>query len=110
MSAWTVLLLAGLLEVAWAVGLKYTDGFTRLAPSLATLAAMVASMWLLALAVRALPIGTAYAVWVGIGATGAAVAGILLFGEPVTAARVGFLVLLIVAIVGLRATEGAAGR
>ena len=100
--AWLILVVAGLLEVGWAVGLKYTEGFTKPVPSILTGLAIVASMWLLAVAARTLPIGTAYAVWVGIGALGTAVCGILLFAEPVTAARVTFLVLLLVAIVGLK--------
>ncbi|HWP64878.1 MAG TPA: multidrug efflux SMR transporter [Candidatus Limnocylindria bacterium] len=108
-SAWLVLTIAGLLEVAWAVGLKYTDGFTRLGPSLGTIAAIIGSMWLLAVAAGTLPIGTAYAVWVGIGATGTAIAGVVLFGEPLTAARGFFLALLVASIVGLRLTETSAG-
>lgn len=86
--AWAMLILAGLLEVAWAIGLKYTQGFTRLVPSVLTIAAIIASMSLLGMAAKHLPIGTAYAVWVGIGALGAAVLGILLFKEPVTPARI----------------------
>jgi quaternary ammonium compound-resistance protein SugE len=105
--AWLYLVVAGLLEVGWAVGLKYTDGFRRPAPTAATVSAMVASMWLLAHAARTLPIGTAYAVWVGIGATGAALLGALLFGEPLTAWRSVFLVLLVASIVGLRLTTPA---
>ena len=104
--AWTLLIIAGLFETAWAVGLKYTEGFTRLMPSLLTGAAIVVSMGLLGIAARDLPIGTAYAVWVGIGALGAAVLGVLLFAEPVTLARAGFLLMLLVAIVGLRLTGG----
>ena len=104
--AWTLLIIAGLFETAWAVGLKYTEGFTRLVPSLLTGAAIVVSMGLLGIAARDLPIGTAYAVWVGIGALGAAILGVLLFAEPVTLARAGFLVMLLVAIVGLRLTGG----
>ena len=104
--AWTLLIIAGLFETAWAVGLKYTHGFTRLVPSLLTGGAIVISMGLLGIAARDLPIGTAYAVWVGIGALGAAVLGVLVFGEPLTAARVGFLLLLLVAIVGRRLTGG----
>jgi quaternary ammonium compound-resistance protein SugE len=102
--SWIALIVAGLLEVCWAVGLKYTDGFRRPLPSVLVIAAIAASMFLLAWAARTLPIGTAYAVWVGIGAFGAAVLGIVLFHEPVTAARLGFLALLLVAIVGLKAT------
>jgi quaternary ammonium compound-resistance protein SugE len=104
--AWLMLMVAGLFETAWAVGLVYTAGFTRLVPSLLTAVALVISMLLLGLAVRELPIGTAYAVWVGIGALGAAVLGVVLFGEPLTAPRVFFLLLLLVAIVGLRLTGG----
>ncbi len=103
--AWILLIVAGLLEVCWAVGLKYTQGFTRLWPSLFVGVTLAASMVLLSLAARTLPIGTAYAVWVGIGALGAAVLGIFLFHEPVTAARLGFLALLLVAIIGLKATS-----
>ncbi|WP_328911745.1 MULTISPECIES: DMT family transporter [unclassified Streptomyces] len=104
--AWVLIVVAGLLEVAWSVGMKYTDGFTRLWPSLLTGAGIVASMLLLSQAVKSLPIGTAYGVWVGIGAAGAAVVGMLVLGEPATAARIFFVVLLIVAIVGLKATSG----
>jgi quaternary ammonium compound-resistance protein SugE len=103
-SPWIPLVVAGLLEVAWAIGLKYADGFRRPAPTVVTLVAMVASMGLLARAARTLPIGTAYAVWTGIGAAGAAVLGVALFGEPVTVPRVAFLVMLVTAIVGLKAT------
>ncbi len=100
--AWILLLLAGLCEVGWAVGLKYTEGFTRPLASLLVALALAASMGLLALAVRTLPIGTAYAVWVGIGALGTAVLGIVLFHEPVTAGRLLCLALLVVAIAGLK--------
>lgn len=103
--AWVYLLLAGLLEIAWAVGLKYTEGFTRLWPSLWTGAAMVASMLLLAVAVRTLPIGTAYAVWTGIGAVGTALLGIVLFGEPRDAARLLCVLLIVAGIVGLKLTS-----
>lgn len=102
--AWWLLGIAGLLEVVWATGLKYTHGFTRLWPSVLTIAAIVASMWLLSLAAKTLPIGTAYAIWVGIGATGAAILGVVLLGEPLTWARAGFLALLVVSIVGLKLT------
>ena len=105
--AWVLLIVAGLLEVVWSVGLKYTQGFTRLGPSLVVGLAIATSMWLLALAARTLPIGTAYAVWVGIGALGAAVLGMVLFDEPVSAARLFFLGLLLVAIIGLKLTGGA---
>lgn len=102
--AWILLFVAGLFETAWAIGLKYTDGLTRPWPTVATAGALCTSMILLALAVRELPIGTAYAVWVGIGAFGAAVLGIVLFGEAVTPSRLSFLALLLVAIVGLKLT------
>ena len=104
---WIALIVAGLLEVCWAVGLKYTDGFRRPLPSIFVILAMVASMLLLSWAVRTLPIGTAYAVWVGIGVFGAAILGIALFDEPLTVARMGFLALLLVAIVGLKVTSNA---
>jgi len=103
--AWTLLVIAGLLETGWAVGLKYTEGFTRPLPTVLTALAIAASMGLLGLAARDLPIGTAYAVWVGIGSIGAVVLGVVLFGEPLGPARVGFLLLLVVAIVGLRLTS-----
>ena len=106
-AAWLVLVVAGLFETAWAIGLKYADGFTRLWPSVFTVAALAVSMVLLALAVRVLPIGTAYGVWVGIGALGAAALGVVLFQEPLTPARAGFLLLLLVSIVGLRLTNQA---
>ena len=107
--AWWLLVLAGLLEVGWAIGLKYTDGFTRPLPSVLTGAAIVASMLLLSWSARSIPIGTAYAIWVGIGALGAAALGIVLFREPLTAARAGFLALLLVSIVGLKLTSGPSG-
>ena len=99
---WIYLIVAGLLEICWAIGLKYTDGFTRLWPSAFTLVTLAASMFLLAKAAQQLPIGTAYAVWVGIGALGAAVLGIFLLGESASPARLTFLVLLLVSIVGLK--------
>ena len=102
--AWILLVVAGFLEVGWAIGLKFTQGFTRLVPSVLTAAAIVASMLLLSIAARTIPIGTAYAVWVGIGAAGAAVLGMVALGEPVTSGRIFFLVLLIVAVAGLRLT------
>ena len=102
--AWFLLVVAGLLETGWAIGLKYSDGFTRPLVSVVTILTMAVSMGLLGLAARDLPIGTAYAVWVGIGALGAAVLGVVLFAEPLSAPRVGFLVLLLVSIVGLRLT------
>lgn len=102
--AWFLVIVAGLLETGWAVGLKYTEGFTKLVPSLLTIAGIVLSMFLLSLAARTLPIGTAYAVWVGIGALGAAILGMVLLGEPATPARLFFLALLLVSIVGLKLT------
>lgn len=102
--AWITLIIAGLFETVWAVGLKYTDGFRKPLPSLVVVIALAASMWLLASAARTLPIGTAYAVWVGIGALGAAVLGIFLLKEPVTAGRLFFLALLLVSIIGLKLT------
>ena len=100
--AWVVLLLAGLFEVGWAVGLKYTAGFTRLLPTLLTAASMVASLGLLGLALKALPLGTAYAVWTGIGTIGTAVLGIVLFGEAADAARLGCIGPIVGGIVGLK--------
>lgn len=102
--SWLYLLLAGVLEASWAVGLKYTDGFTRPIPTALTVGAIVASMWLLGIATRDLPIGTAYAVWVGIGATGAAILGVVLFDEPLTLARAACLALMATGIVGLKLT------
>ena len=104
--SWFLLVLAGLLECGWAIGMKYTDGFTRPVPTVLTVLAMVGSFGLLGLAVRDLPIGTAYGVWVGIGAVGTAILGIALFGEPATPARLFFLALMMVAIVGLKVTSG----
>jgi quaternary ammonium compound-resistance protein SugE len=100
--AWIYLLIAGLFEVGWAVGLKYTEGFTRLWPSVWTLAALAVSMALLALAVRELPIGTAYAVWTGIGAVGTALLGILLFGEPRDLPRLLCIALILAGLLGLK--------
>lgn len=108
--AWTYLFLAGLLEVAWAIGLKYTHGFTRLWPSVGTAAAMVASFALLAQALRTIPIGTGYAVWTGIGAVGAATLGIVLFKEPASALRLASIGLVVAGIVGLRLSAGPAGH
>lgn len=100
--AWTFIVLAGLLEVGWAIGLKYTDGFTRPLPSALTITAMVVSMYLLALATRSLPIGTAYAVWVGIGAAGAALLGMALLGEPRDWPRLLCVGLIIAGVAGLK--------
>ncbi|MFJ4686085.1 DMT family transporter [Streptomyces sp. NPDC091377] len=104
--AWVLLIIAGLVEVGWSIGMKYTEGFTRLWPSVFTGAGIVISMLLLAQAAKTLPIGTAYGVWVGIGAAGAAILGMAILGEPVTAARIFFISLLLVAVVGLKATSG----
>jgi quaternary ammonium compound-resistance protein SugE len=101
--AWTLLFVAGLFEIGWVIGLKYTDGFTRLAPSVATVAAMVASFILLAQAVRTLPLGTAYAVWTGIGTVGAVLLAIWLFGEPATPLRLFFMAMILGGIIGLKA-------
>lgn len=100
--AWLYLLIAGLFEVAWAIGLKYTDGFTRLIPSLLTLASMGASLLFLGLALKTLPVGTAYAVWTGIGAVGVAILGIILFAEPANALRLASIALIVGGIVGLK--------
>jgi quaternary ammonium compound-resistance protein SugE len=102
MMAWTYLLIAGLFEVGWAIGLKYTEGFSRLWPSLATVAAMILSLGFLGLALKALPVGTAYAVWTGIGAIGTVTLGIYLFGEPANAARLACIGLILAGIVGLK--------
>lgn len=103
--AWIILILAGLLEVVWAVALKYSHGFTRLWPTLIAAVNVVLSLALLSWAARSLPLGTAYAVWVGIGALGAAIVGIIAFGEPMTPPRLLFLGLLLVAIIGLKVTS-----
>jgi quaternary ammonium compound-resistance protein SugE len=100
--AWIYLTVAGLFEIGWAIGLKYTDGFTRLLPSLWTLASMILSIVLLGLALRTLPVGTAYAVWTGIGAVGTAALGIYLFAEPATVARLLCIGLILSGIVGLK--------
>jgi quaternary ammonium compound-resistance protein SugE len=100
--AWVWLTLAGLLEVVWATGLKYTEGFTRLLPSVITVAAMIGSIYLLGLAVRTIPIGTGYAVWTGIGAVGVAILGMVLFNEPTALARIGSILLIVAGIAGLK--------
>ena len=100
--AWLLLLIAGLLEVGWAIGLKYTEGFTRLAPSVLTLFCMVVSIGMLGLALKTLPVGTAYAVWTGIGAVGTAILGIALFGDPAGFARIACIGLIVAGIVGLK--------
>jgi quaternary ammonium compound-resistance protein SugE len=100
--AWIVLVIAGLFEVGWAIGLKYTEGFTRPWPSAATAACMVASLWLLGIAMKSLPVGTAYGVWVGVGAVGTVVLGILLLGEPANLSRLFSIALIVAGIVGLK--------
>lgn len=99
---WLCLFVAGLLEVVWAVGLKYTEGFTRPAPSAVTVGAMVGSFYLLGVALRTLPLGTAYAIWVGIGAVGTAIAGVFLFDEATTPLKLASLLLVVAGIVGLK--------
>ena len=102
--AWTLLIIAGLFEVGWAIGLKYTEGFSRLWPSVATAAAMVVSVVLLGWSMRTLPVGTAYAVWTGIGAVGTVLLGVVLFSEPATFARLACVALIVAGIVGLKLT------
>ncbi|MFU0910793.1 quaternary ammonium compound efflux SMR transporter SugE [Kluyvera intermedia] len=99
---WLILFVAGLLEVVWAVGLKYTHGFSRLVPSVITVVAMVVSMAMLSWAMKSLPVGTAYAVWTGIGAVGAAITGILLLGESASPMRIASLALIVLGIIGLK--------
>jgi quaternary ammonium compound-resistance protein SugE len=103
--AWLVLVIAGVFEIGWAIGLKYTDGFSKLWPSVATAAAMVVSVVLLGWAMRSLPVGTAYAVWTGIGAVGTVVLGIVLFGEPATLGRLVCVSLIVAGIIGLKVTH-----
>jgi quaternary ammonium compound-resistance protein SugE len=104
---WIYLMLAGLLEVVWAIGLKYTEGFTRLWPSVITTSAMIASIVLLAMAVKSLPIGTAYAIWTGIGAVGAVILGIVLFGDSASPLRLACVGLVVLGMLGLKLTGGA---
>lgn len=101
-TAWISLLLAGICEIGWAVGLKYTDGFTRFWPTVATAASMLVSMWLITVALKVIPMGTTYAIWTGIGAAGTALLGMALFGEPATAARIASIALIIAGIAGLK--------
>ncbi|MEZ5810922.1 MAG: quaternary ammonium compound efflux SMR transporter SugE [Rhizobiaceae bacterium] len=105
--AWTALFFAGLFEIGWAIGLKYTEGFSRPLPTVLTVVAMAISLYLLALALRTLPVGTAYAVWTGVGAVGTAILGIILFGEPATAARLSCIALIVAGILGLKLFSGA---
>ena len=107
--AWTYLLIAGLSEVGWAVGLKYTDGFSRPLPTLATIAGMAVSFWFLALAMRVIPLGTAYAVWTGIGAIGTVILGMVLFGESRDLARLACITLILAGVVGLKFLGGKPG-
>jgi len=100
--AWIILLLAGLLEVVWTVGLKYTEGFTKIVPSIITVIAIIASMFLLSLAMRSIPMGTAYAIWTGIGAVGAVIMGIILFGESMAIMRLLSAALIVCGIIGLK--------
>lgn len=100
--AWWILVIAGLFEVAWASGLKASNGFTRLGPTIFTLVTLAISMGLLAISLRSIPVGTGYAVWTGIGAVGTACVGILLFGDPATPLRIGFLALIVFGIIGLK--------
>ena len=105
--AWVILLLAGLFETGWAIGLKYTDGFTRLWPTVWTVFAMIVSLWLLGIAVKTLPVGTAYSVWVGVGAVGTVALGIALLDEPANAARLFSVGLIIAGIIGLKLASSA---
>lgn len=100
--AWVILVVAGLFEVGWAIGLKYTEGFSRLWPTVGTVLAMIVSLWLLGIAMKSLPVGTAYGVWVGVGAVGTVIAGIVLLGEPANAARLISVALIVAGIVGLK--------
>jgi quaternary ammonium compound-resistance protein SugE len=100
--AWVILFIAGLCEVGWAIGLKYTEGFTRLWPSIGTVVAMIASIWLLGIAMKTLPVGTAYSVWVGVGAVGTVALGIVLLGEAANAARLISVAFIVAGIVGLK--------
>ena len=99
---WLLLVLAGLFEIGWAIGLKYSEGFTRLWPSIGTVAAMAVSLGLLGIAMKSLPVGTAYAIWVGVGAVGTVILGIVLFDEPVNALRIGSVALIIAGLLGLK--------
>ena len=100
--AWVILVIAGLFETGWAIGLKYTEGFTRLWPTIWTILAMIVSLWLLGIAMKSLPVGTAYSIWVGVGAVGTVVLGIVLLGEPVNAGRLISITFIIAGIIGLK--------
>ncbi len=100
--AWVILITAGLFEVGWAIGLKYTEGFTRLWPTVGTVLAMIISLWLLGIAMKSIPVGTAYSIWVGVGAVGTVILGIVLLGEPANAGRLVSVTLIVAGIVGLK--------
>lgn len=102
--AWAILIAAGLCEVGWAIGLKYTEGFTQLWPTIGTILAIIISLWLLGIAMQSLPVGTAYSIWVGVGVVGTVTLGIVLFGEPVNVARLISVALIITGIIGLKLT------
>lgn len=104
---WLILVLAGLFEMGWAIGLKYTDGFSRLAPTVWTVLAMIISLWLLGISMKTLPVGTAYSVWVGVGAVGTVILGIILFGEPANTGRLISVALIVAGIIGLKLTSAA---
>ena len=104
--AWILLVVAGLFEVGWAIGLKYTEGFTRLWPTIWTVGSMIASMWLLGIAMKSLPVGTAYSVWVGVGAVGTVILGVVLLGEPASVARLVSVGLIVAGIIGLKLATG----
>ena len=101
-TAWLYLIIAGCLEIVWALGLKYTEGFSKPLPSAITVGAMIGSVWLLALALKSIPVGTGYAVWVGIGAVGAAIGGVILFGESKSLPRIACILLIIAGVIGLK--------
>lgn len=103
--AWALLVLAGIFEIIWASGLKYTDGFSRLFPSMMTIAAMVISFWLLSLALKTLPLGTSYAIWTGIGTVGTVILGMLWFGEAVSMMKLLFIALILIGMIGLKVTS-----
>ena len=101
-TSWLCLIIAGCLEVVWALGIKYTEGFSKPVPSVMTISAMIASVWLLAIALKSIPVGTGYAVWVGIGAAGAAIGGVMLFGESKSLPRIACILLIVAGVVGLK--------
>ena len=101
-TSWLCLIVAGCFEIVWALGIKYTDGFSKPVPSVITVGAMIASVWLLAIALKSIPVGTAYAVWVGIGAVGAAIGGVMLFGESKSVPRLVCILLIVTGVVGLK--------